>query len=106
MQCVVERDTNRYYAEMDRAEARSEAIDRRALELTQEVEEFYPFDVANFSEAYGELSAVDVAQYCRLIKEGCLMLSGQFIKDKVTAYWLKKAEVQAEKDIDAGDSWH
>ena len=108
-------DLNRYLGRIDREESRDNAIDQRTAALMTIDGGFSPAEIANFSEAIGELVADDrYAERLGLMVDRVgkalnakhgeadphYQMLGLHLVDFLTHYWKKYARNQAETEID------
>jgi hypothetical protein len=86
----------------DRDQRRNDAVDRVVESLTDKTGNYYPFSADNFSEAVGEMPAIDLVRIVHDLEGGRLEHAGGALLYAVKNYWSKKAKEKATESIASG----
>lgn len=104
--CAVTADLNRYMRQMDRADARHQAVKERAEELQQAGSEYDPFCASNVAEALGEFDGTAYEALAKLLNDGNTAGAGLALDVLVKDYWNRLATQKAEREIMAASCGH
>jgi len=95
--CAVSYDLDRHLDNLDRLESKQNYIFSRCSELLSDNGEFFPFLPENLVEALGE---IDIKPVAEALKTQNHEEAGKTLFDIACSYWLKRAKVMAEKEIE------
>lgn len=85
-------------ADENRAEARADAEEQRAIELMEPGEDCDPCDGYHLAEALDEASGKEKTILGQLIRDGKYAEAGIFLRGISHAYWATKANEQVQEE--------